>query len=185
MTNYTNELDGQIKKVMTQITDAASRQDLAAIQRLTQKATELQDLKGQMAAIQQRFDSLTAEQPNAPMPPTNQPMNGVIRQLLIEVTQGMLNENLLTVSRYVKSGLVKVGEQFVIEPLPSGKPFQTVLLRQGKKLRERGKIADFYRTANVKAGDYVLLTEVTPGRWTLKKAPDGEYGMARLLRDLV
>ena len=185
MNEQTNELDKQIKKVMTQIAEAASKRDLAAIQRLTQKAAELQELREQMVAIQQRFVSLTTERIDAPVPSMNQSTNGIIRQLPIEVTQGMINENLLTMSRHVKSGKIKVGEQLVIEPLPSGKPFQTVLLRQGKKLQERGKIASFYRAANVKSGDYVLLTETSSGRWTLKKAPEGEYGVARLLRDLV
>ena len=184
MNEQTNELDKQIKKVMAQIAEAASKRDLAAIQRLTQKASELQELKEQMVAIQQRFVSLTIERTDAPVPSMNQPTNG-IRQLPIEVTQGMINENLLTMSRHVKSGKIKVGEQLVIEPLPSGKPFQTVLLRQGKKLQERGKIASFYRAVNVKAGDYVVLTETSSGRWTLKKAPEGEYGLTRLLRDLV
>ena len=185
MNEQTNELDKQIKKIMAQIAEAAAKRDLVAIQRLTQKASELQELKEQMAAIQQRYVSLTTERIDAPVPSMNQPTNEIIRQLPIEVTQGMINENLLTLSRHVKSGKIKVGEQLIIEPLPSGKLFQTVLLRQGKKLRERGKIASFYRAANVKAGDYVLLTEISPGRWTLKKAPEGEYRVARLLRDLV
>jgi hypothetical protein len=42
-------------------------------------------------------------------------------------------------------------------------------LGSGKKLRERGKIAKFYRDAGVHAGDVVLLIEITPGQWQLKK----------------
>jgi hypothetical protein len=181
MNGQTNEIERQIKNVMGQIAESASKQDLPAIQRLTQKASELQDLKEQMAAIQQRFINLTAEQINPSAVSINQPTKAIIRQLPIEVTQGMINENLLTLARHVQKGKIKVGEQLVIEPLPSGSSFQTVLLRQGKKLRARGQVASFYRTANVKAGDYVVLTEVTQGRWTLKKASEGEYGMTRLL----
>lgn len=96
----------------------------------------------------------------------------------------MIRQNLLTLAPQVKTGKIKVGEELVIEALPSGERFQTELLEQGKRLRARSEIASFYRAAKVKGGDYVLLTEVTPGRWTLKKAPEGEYGVARLLREM-
>jgi hypothetical protein len=185
MNAQTNEIDKQIKNVMAQITEAASKQDLATIQNLTRKASELQELKEQMAAIQQRIASLTGESSHAPVPTVNQPTNGIIRQLPIEVTDGMIRQNLLTLAPQVRSRKIKVGEELVIEALPSGERFQTELLEQGKRLRARSEIANFYRAAKVKGGDYVLLTEIAPGRWTLKKAPDGEYGVARLLRDLV
>jgi hypothetical protein len=184
MNSQTDEIDSQFKNVMDQITVAASKQDLATIQRLTRKASELHELKEQLAAIRQRFASLTSESGHAPVPTTNQPTNGIIRQLPIEVTDGMIRQNLLTLAPQVKSGKIKVGEELVIEALPGGERFQTELLEQGKRLRARSEIATFYRAAKVKGGDYVLLTEVTPGRWTLKKAPEGEYGVARLLRDL-
>jgi Asp-tRNA(Asn)/Glu-tRNA(Gln) amidotransferase C subunit len=181
MNAQTNELDGHIKNVMAQIAEAASasKPDLAAIQRLTRKAAELQEMKEQMAAIHQRIASLNSESTDVPPLTPNQPTNGKIRQLLIEVTAGMLRQNLLTLAPHARSGKIKVGEELIIEAQPSGERFQTVLLEQGKKLRARGEIASFYRDAKVKDGDYVLLTEVTPGRWTLKKAPPGVYGISR------
>jgi hypothetical protein len=185
MNSQTNELEGHIKNVMAQISEAALKHDLAAIQRLTRKASELQELKEQMAAIHQRIASLSGDSASVPELTANQPTNGKIRQLPIEVTDGMIRQNLLTVAPYVKSGKIKVGEELIIEALPSGQRFHTVLLEQGKKLQARSEIASFYRDARVKGGDYVLLTEVTPGRWTLKKAPPGEYGVSRLLGDLV
>jgi hypothetical protein len=77
---------------------------------------------------------------------------------------------------HVKRGKIKIGEELVIEALPSGEKFQTVVSDKGNKLRARGQIARFYKEAKVQPGDHVLLTEVAPGRWTLKKAPPGEYG---------
>ena len=170
---------------MVQITEAATRQDLTAIQHLTKTASELQDLKEQLAAIQQRITSLTGEAADFSVPSANQPTNGARRQLPIEVTDGMIRQNLLTSAPQVKSGKVKVGEEFIIESLPSGERFQTVLLEQGRRLRARSEIRSFYSAAKVNGGDFVLLTEVAPGRWTLKKAPTGEYGVSHLLRDLV
>lgn len=179
MNEQTNELDDHIKNVMAQITEAASKHDLATIQRLTRKASELQEMKEQMAAIQQRIASLNGESADVPPVTANQPTNGTLRQLPIEVTGGMIRNNLLTLAPYVRRGKIKVGEELIIEALPSGERFQTVLLEQGKKLRARGEIASFYRAAKVKDGDHVLLTEVSPGRWTLKKAPPGVYGVSR------
>jgi hypothetical protein len=184
MGTQTDEIDKQIKNVMDQISGAASKQDLATIQRLTRKASELKELKEQLAAIQQRIASLLIESGHTLVPNTSQPTNGIIRQLPIEVTDGMIRQNLLTLAPQVKNGRIRVGEELVIEALPSGERFHTELLEQGKRLRARSEIASFYRAAKVKGGDYVLLTEVTPGRWTLKKAPEGEYGVARLLREL-
>ncbi len=135
-----------------------------------------------MAAIQQRIASLISENTNVPVAAADERMKEGIRQLPIEATDGMIRQNLLTLAPHVRSGRIKVGEELIIEALPSGRRFQTALLEQGKKLRERSEIARFYRDAKVKGGDYVLLTEAAPGQWTLKKAPPGEYGLSRLLR---
>ena len=96
-----------------------------------------------------------------------------MRQPPVEVTDGMIRQNLLTLTPHLKTAKVKVGEQFMIEAQPSGRRFATALLEKGNKLQERGEIARSYRDANVNGGDYVLLTEAAPGRWKLKKAPHG------------
>jgi len=170
-----------MKNIMSQISEAAAKRDLAAIQRLTRTASEVQGLIEECAAIQQRIASLNSESANVPPVTAAPPANGKIRQLVIEVTDGMIRQNLLTLARHVRSGKIKVGEVLDIEALPSSQRFQTVLLEQGKKLQARSEIASFYRDAKVKGGDYVLLTEIAPGCWTIKKAPPGEYGVSRLL----
>ncbi len=101
--------------------------------------------------------------------------NAEIRKLPINVTEGDIRQNLLKLAPHINRGKIKVGEELVIEALPSGERFRTVVSDKGKKLRARGPIARFYKDANVQPDDYVLLTEETPGRWTLKKAPAGEY----------
>ena len=183
MNEQTNELDKHIKKVMSEITAAASKHDLAAIQRLSRKAGELHELKEQVAAIQHRIASLSAENISTIPQAQTEQANGRIRELPIEVTEGDIRQNLLKLTPHVKRGKIKIGETLIIEAFPSGERFQTVVSDKGNKLRARGEIASFYKDAKVKAGDYVLLTEITAGRWTLKKAPPGEYGMSRLLRE--
>ena len=181
MNTQTNELDKHIAKVMAQITEAASKQDLVNIQRLSRKAAELQELKEQMTALHHRIANLNTE--DAALAATKESPNGKLRELPVEVTDGDIRQNLLKLTPHVKRGRIKVGDELIIEALPSGDRFQTVVSEKGNKLRARSEVARFYRDARVKAGDYVLLTEIAPGRWTLKKAPPGEYGVSRLLRD--
>ena len=163
---------------MKEITEAASKHDLVAIQRVSRKATELNELKEQMTALQQRIANLNNEAA-APAAALEQP-NGKLREFAVEVTDGDIRQNLLKLTPYVRRGKVEVGEDLIIEALPSGERFQTVLSEKGNKLRARGEVARFYRDANVKADDCVILTEVAPGRWTLKKAPPGKYGLPTL-----
>jgi len=181
MNTQTNELDKHITKVMAQITEAASEHDLVNIQRLSRKAAELQDLKEQMAALHHRIARLNNEDASPTV--AKESTNGKLRELAVEVTDGDIRQNLLKLTPYVKRGKIKVDEELIIEALPSGEQFETVVLEKGNKLRARGEVARFYREANVRAGDYVLLTEIAPRRWTLKKAPPGEYGLSRLVRD--
>jgi len=106
------------------------------------------------------------------------------RQLFVDdflIAETTLKRTLLTLTPHVKRGKIKVGEQLIIEALPSGEKFQTELLEQGNRLRARSEIAQFYRDAKVNEGDYVLLSEVASGRWTLKKAPPGKYGLSALV----
>ena len=175
MNEHTNELDKHISTVMAQIIEAASKQDLAAIQRLNRKAQELNELKEQVAAIQQRITRLTTEEVGAAPLVADQRLNAEIRKLPIEVTEGDIKQNLLKLTPHINRAKIRIGEELVIEALPAGERFQTVVSDKGNKLRARGEIARFYKDAKVKPGDYVLLTEQTPGRWTLRKAQPGEY----------
>jgi hypothetical protein len=175
----TTELDTHIAAVMKQIGEAARKDDLAAIQRLSKRAAELKELKEQAASIQQRIASLTSEPIEAtPTTPATQPKqaNGAGRALFVQVSDGMIRQNLLTLTPHVKRRKIGIGEQLVIEALPSGERFQTEVLDKGNKLRARGQIARFYHDAKVRPDDYVVLTETTPGKWTLRKASPGENG---------
>src|SRR5689334_17936002 len=152
MNAQTDELDKHITHVMEQISEAASKHDLAKIQQLTRRAAEFQDLKQQTEAIHKRIASLTDEIEGTALPPPS----GGIRELPIEVTDGMIRQNLLTLTPHIKSRKIKVGEELVIEALPSGDRFKTDLVEKGNKLRARSEIGAFYRAAKVKGGDYVL-----------------------------
>lgn len=175
MNERKNELEHLITSVMAQITEAAAKEDLAAIQHLSRKATELHQLKEQLAAIERRVASLLSEQPGTFHCVAAERTNGELRKLPIDVTDGDIRQNLLKLTPHIRQRKIKIGEELDIEAHPSGEKFRTVVSDKGNKLRARAEIARFYRDAKVEPNDFVLLTEETPGRWTLKKAPPGEY----------
>jgi hypothetical protein len=81
----------------------------------------------------------------------------------------MINQNLLTLTEPLKHHQLKVGEELTIEALPSGDKFTSMVMQTGNKLQERGAIGKFYRDAGVRAGDFVVLREITRGQWQLQK----------------
>jgi hypothetical protein len=168
MDEFSNGIEVEITNTMQQISEAARRGDLDAVEKGTKKAGELTAIKDQHEANKNRFNTLkNGSQPSGAFARTP----GAIRELAVPVTQGNINQNLLTLTEPVKRGKIRIGESLSIEALPSGDRFQTELLAIGNKLQERGKIGKFYRDASVRAGDVVLLTEITPGQWQLKKRP--------------
>lgn len=165
MTTLSKQIEDAIDETMTQLSKAAVRRDFPVIDAMTNKASELRTLQQQLTAIENRFRHLEGA--------TIDPTSGgplAIREIAVEISQGMINQNLLTLTDAVKKGLIRLSEKMVIETLPSGNTFETELMANGNKLRERGKIGKFYREAAVRAGDAIVLREVTPGRWQLRKS---------------
>lgn len=159
-------------QTMSRIAKAAASQNasqnLAELEALTKRASELKQMKEQIAAIQHRLigfagnhevKSAAGGHPNLPQ-----------RELRIEVSQGMINQNLLTLTEPLKRGQIRVGEELLIEAMPSGERFKTVVMNNGNKLQERGAIGRFYREAGVHADDFVLLREISRGSWQLLKS---------------
>lgn len=99
---------------------------------------------------------------------TAKPRSAPPRRIRTSITQGEINQNLLTLTDARKRGLIGMGEQFRIR-LPDGQEFETELAQPGNKLRERGRIREFYEQQKIKPGDHVILEEVSSGTWTLTK----------------
>jgi hypothetical protein len=160
------ELETELGNTMQQISVAAVKGDLQTVERETRKAAELTALRSQYEAIRSRVRTLKIGfQPISAF--SRQP--GTMRELAVHVTEGMKRQNYLALSEHIKRGLVRVGDRLNIETLPSHDRFETDIVPNGKRLRERGRIAKFYRDAGVGVGDTVLLSEVTPGQWQLVK----------------
>jgi hypothetical protein len=180
------DIDRLLEETMGSIGAAAAKRDIAGISALTKKAAELEAMKKTISGIEEQlkgYQTPTSASPaTAAQPP--QPAlagDGKLRKLPIEVTQGMVNQNLLTLTEHVKRGRIQPGEELLVEAMPSGERFRTDLVENGNKLRERGAIARFYRDAGVRSGDYVVLVETASQRWALRKAEAGEYQSRREL----
>ena len=131
---------------------------------LTKKAGEYEDVKKTLLHLQERLKGVHAM---SVQPGANGSGNTQLRELPVEVSAGMIRQNLLTLTKHVKQHRIKLGEELTIEAQPSGERFRTQLLEKGNKLRERGAITRFYRDAGVHSGDFVVLTEtaaLTPPR---------------------
>ncbi|MDP1579584.1 MAG: hypothetical protein Q8M02_04865 [Candidatus Didemnitutus sp.] len=106
-----------------------------------------------------------------------------MRTLTVEVSQGMINQHLLTLTGAKKKGQVKEGEKFTIQ-LPEGTSFHTELCEPGNKIRERGLIRKFYESEKITDGDKVIMCEVSRGTWKIlaAKSPEGQELESRLLK---
>jgi len=155
-----------VATAMEQISEAAQQGDLGRVESLIKKASELKAIRDQVLALESRLVALT-QSPEIGSTSSRELMPS-LRELPVTVTDGMIRQNLLTLTDAIKRRAIGVGDKLAVET-PNGDQFETILLETGNKLRERGKIGKFYRDFNVRAGDVVLLREITPGRWLLQK----------------
>jgi hypothetical protein len=162
-----NRIDALMDETMTKIAEAASKQDLAALEDLTRRAAELKQMKEQISAIDTRLCSMQGDQPESNL--AAKPEAGLRPDIEIEVSQGMINQNLLTLTDALRRGTIRAGEEMTIEAFPSRERFRTHVMSSGNKLQERGAVGRFFREAQVSAGDHVLLEETSPGKWSLRK----------------
>lgn len=172
-----NDIPGTIERLMAQtmnkISEAAARQDLSVLEMQTKRASALKQMKEQIAAIQNNLIRFMDGNNGAELPSKHLPLGQ--REVTIHVSQGMINQNLLTLTDPIRRGQLRAEEEMTIEAQPSGEKFTSVIMTQGNKLRERGAIGRFYREAKVHDGDSVTLREIRPGHWTLAKANTNSY----------
>lgn len=159
-------LDGIHRDLLHQISDAASGAGdmdwvLHCAKNVEVIRKTIRDLeKIEQAAIEVVESTLSADPDEVAVG------EGGLRKLTITVTEGMINQNLLTLTEARNRGMVSLGEKFTIK-LPDGSEFTTDLCEPGNRLRERGAIRRFYQDNKVGDGDRVTLSEVSPSHWTL------------------
>jgi hypothetical protein len=170
------EIQTKLNETMREIRAAP---DLATAAALVRRGAEYENAIKTLRSVEERLKDF--ELPPRAVTVSNGA--GKLRELPIEITGGALREHYLTLTKHIKRGQVQIGEDLTIETEPSGERFRTQLLAKGNKLQERGAIGRFFSDAGVHEGDFVVLTETTPKRWTLKKAAPGVYQSRRSLLD--
>jgi hypothetical protein len=168
-------IDAMIDATAREAKTALEKSDFAAVAALMRKIGEFEDAKMALEEIEDRLRGLQT----SPTPTTFPSGNDKLRELPVEITGGMVREHYLSLTKHVKQRRITVGEDLTIEAYPSRERFQTVVLSKGNKLQERAATRRFYQDAGVHDGDFVVLTEVAPKQWTLKKAPPGQYQSRR------
>ncbi|MCC6414843.1 MAG: hypothetical protein IT582_02915 [Opitutaceae bacterium] len=89
-----------------------------------------------------------------------------LREIEINVSQGMLNISALSLTPAVKAGTVKLGEQMIIT-LPDDNTFTTTVSSPGNRLAERGMIGRFFEQEKIEPYSVVYLEETKRGHWLL------------------
>jgi hypothetical protein len=94
-----------------------------------------------------------------------------LRSIRVALTQGMLNQQLLTMTAAKRRGIIHDGEKFTIIIPGENKPITTELAQPGNRLKERGALGRLYKREELSPGDKILLQEISPGTWELITEP--------------
>jgi hypothetical protein len=177
MTNHNETTEQIIEHLGAKIAEAAKTHRVVELRQLVPKLTHALDLEQEERSVKSRLQTLRENVANQT---GNDESSRSIRRLIVHVTQGMINQNLLTLSDQIRKGWIRIGDTMHIKALPSGDEFETVVLATGNKLQERGKIGRFYKDAHVKVGDVVELLHLGNHHWQLKRLDPQEYHMLKL-----
>lgn len=92
--------------------------------------------------------------------------SGLGTQIGIFVTEGMISISALSLTHAVKQGVLHRGQALRVT-LPNGQSFETTIDSPGNRLKERGKIAAFFKMEGVTPNTWVYLKEYSRGEWLL------------------
>src|SRR5260370_18296564 len=123
-------VENLMNQTMGRISQTAARPncDVSEVEVLTKRASELKQIKQQVAAIQHRLLSMNGGNEGKV---TSEQRAAFHRELVIEVSQGMINHNLLTLTEPLKQGRGKVGEEMIIEAQTGGAQIPTFVMQEG------------------------------------------------------
>ena len=171
MSDLTHRINNELRKILTETEAAARRQDVDAAARWAKKAADLKARAADLSLLTQQIEQMLTPEKTEP---GKDGTHTELRRLPVQVTGGMIRQRLLLLTEHVQHRQINVGEKLEITADASREKFTTVLLKD-YKLRERGAIGQFYRAANVREGDVVVLIETAPGKWALTKGEAGEW----------
>jgi hypothetical protein len=127
------------------------------IKRLKVKARKIEAVVDKLA---DRVKKLGIELPSAQ----------AIKSVSWSVSHSDIMDNALSVEEAMVAGLIpRDGNKFVVQT-SLGQVFKTDVVSEEKRLREQGKIREFYRGEGIKAGAKIVWTKIAPDTYHLGRA---------------
>lgn len=150
------------EKILGLIREATENKDYDSVGKLSSIAKEIERIKKSIKKIEKSVESF--ENPQSSVRESD-----IGNSTVWEVTGGAIRQNLLTITKAKKAGLMPpLGEKFEIVT-SVGLTFQTDELPNHNRLRERSKIREFYEKAGIEAGDKVSWIKLEPNKYHLDK----------------
>ena len=177
--NKFTELFDQVQTELDELTDIFKRnlggidvpENLEYAESCITNMKEVRKLAQIAQRLSEAVDVLWVEAYNED--PDQSHLDNGLREITLPVTAGMINQHLLSLTGSVKQKVVKIGEVMEIK-LPSGTKFQTEIVNPGNRLRERGRVREFYESQGMRDGDSITLKEIAPGSWEMRKTTEAD-----------
>lgn len=167
ISEYTGEIKLRFDALKQHLHDNfAATDDVDYGRNLIKCLDEVDELNGLLTVVEDRFDLLVEGENLSDQSIIEVDRQSGLRKFSIEISQGMINQSLLSLTKAKKNGLVKVGERMVIHP-PEGSAFETKISKIGNRLEARGRIGAFFLEHGVEEFDQVVLEEIKPKHWKL------------------
>lgn len=109
-----------------------------------------------------------------------------LRRISVEITEGMINQSLLSLTKAAKKGIVRLKEEMtIVLPDEEKTRFKTQIVPPGNKLRDRSHIRQLYDIGDASVGDLVILQESEPGLWkaSIRRGPRSQRKLQQLLKE--
>ena len=162
--------------LLSQIRDyATSDQDTDWLSTCTKALVVVERQVAALAPIEEALSSIS-ERVAGFEPGSTTKTEAGLRSIVLEVTEGMINQNIISLTAARKMGVVYLGERMKIV-LPDGTEFETEVIEPGNRLRERGMVRAFFQKENISPEDKILLAEQSHGNWRLSKVDESTNGL--------
>lgn len=153
-------------RVWELIEEATRSRDTTRLKALNGVAEQIKKLKDEIEILAETFKDI--DNPNPPELEERSPMRRM--RVTWRVTNGALRQNYLITTIAKRYGLLPPNGQTFKVKTSVGQEFETdELPGPYNRLRERGKIKEFYEKAGIKAGDEVSWKEIGLREYYLEK----------------
>jgi hypothetical protein len=151
------------------VTEATEKRDPANLRQLTNMLDEVKGLKLKARKIENVVDKLRQKIGDTAMT-APRVESACPRSVTWEVSVVDITHDALSVEKAMNAGLIpQDGSGFLVQT-SCGQVFRTYLDTSEKKLREQGKIREFYRGEGIGPGTRVVWTQIGPNKYSLEKA---------------